>query len=457
MPTSARRVQLQEALKLALGVTLFYWLALSLNFPSPKNGAIAIAVTSLATVGESINKGVLRILGTALGIVAGLAILTVFPQSRWGFMLAMAAYIVAVSYVLLGSRRKYAWFLAGLTAAVVWSSSYLNVDGAFRVGLFRFLETAGGVAVYTVVSVVLWPRSAGNEVAALGREILGGLGGLLRRERLRGGSPEGTAKLRASVTGSLSRLEKMLEAAFSDSPSMRARKDDWRSLSTQLRSFRDALQFQQQTLGDCSGLDLEGLLPDRDTCLDTIEGRLGRLLELWNALEGAAARDDGDLLSPLRLDVSAAPSLSHADRGRLMSHVHELRRLDEDSRALLGTLHVLTGHDPATNAPRPAARASSPWDPERMLQALFPALCFVVTYLFWIYTAPPAGNALPIVGVAFGMLLTLIPMNLFKVLKALLLGIAVVSPLYMFVLLRAKLRHFEVFFHGVTSNYRLAN
>ena len=175
MPAPSRRVQLQEAFKLALSVTLFYWLALALNWPSPKNGAIAIAVTSLATVGDSLNKGLLRILGTALGVVAGLLILAGFAQSRWGFMLAMAAYVVAVSYVLQNSRHGYAWFLAGMTAAVVWSSSYLKVENAFEVGLFRFVETAGGVAVYTVVSLALWPRSAGKQVDDAGRRILEGL------------------------------------------------------------------------------------------------------------------------------------------------------------------------------------------------------------------------------------------------------------------------------------------
>ena len=104
MAAPGRRVQLQEAFKLALSVTLFYWLALSLVWPSPKNGVIAIAVTSLATIGGSLNKGLLRILGTAIGVVAGLVILTVFAQSRWGFMLAMSAYVIAVSYVLQSTR-----------------------------------------------------------------------------------------------------------------------------------------------------------------------------------------------------------------------------------------------------------------------------------------------------------------------------------------------------------------
>ncbi|MHC5053025.1 MAG: FUSC family protein [Planctomycetota bacterium] len=415
----ARRVQLQEALKLALSVTLFYWLALSLNWPSPKNGVIAIAVTSLATVGESLNKGLLRILGTAFGVAAGLVILTGFAQNRWGFMLAMAAYAVAVSYVLLGSRHRYAWFLAGMTAAVVWSSSYLNVENAFEVGLFRFVETAGGVAVYTIVSLVLWPRSAGKQVDDAGRRILEGLRELFRRERTEGGPPEGTAELRASVAGSLPQLGKVLDAAFSDTPSIRARKGAWRALPTDVRSFGDALQFHRLSIEDSRELDLDRWLPDRDADLDTIERRLDRVVDLWNTRDAPAADDDGELLSPLRLAVSDAADLSHGDRARLMNHVHELRK------------------EPAPE-PRSAADRASRWDPERLLQALFPALCFVVAYLFWVYTAPPAGSGLPIIGIVFGMLLILMPMNLFKILKLLLLGIAAVSPLYMFVLPRLE-------------------
>jgi uncharacterized membrane protein YccC len=436
MATPGRRVQLQEAFKLALSVTLFYWLALSLNWPSPKNGVIAIAVTSLATVGESLNKGLLRILGTALGVVCGLVILTACAQSRWGFMVAMTAYVVAVSYVLLGSRHRYAWFLAGMTAAVVWSSSYLKVENAFEVGLFRFVETAGGVAVYTIVSLVLWPRSAGKQVDDTGRRILEGLRELFRRERTEGGPPEGTAELRASVAGSLPQLGKVLDAAFSDTPSIRARRDAWRALPTDVRSFGDALQFHRLSIEDSRELDLDRWIPDLDTDLDTVERRLDRVLDLWDTRADPVALDDRDLASPLPLVVRDARSLSHVDRARLMNYVHELRRVDEASRSLLKTVHVLAGLDEPAPEPRSAADRASRWDPERLLQALFPALCFVVAYVFWIYTAPPAGNGLPIVGIVFGMLLILIPMNLFKVLKLLLLGIAVVSPLYMFVLPR---------------------
>jgi hypothetical protein len=415
-------------------VAVFYWLALVLRWPSPKNGAIAIAVTSLATVGDSLNKGLLRILGTAIGVAAGLLILTTFAQSRWGFMLAMAAYVMAVSYVLQNSRHGYAWFLAGMTATTVWSSSYLNSDDAFQIGLFRFVETAGGVAVYSIVSLVLWPRSAGTQVDDAGRQLLRDVGKLFQLERT--SSPD-AKELGASLAGSLAKFEKVLVAATSDTPSMRARKDSWRSLPADLRSFGDALQLWRLSIADVRELDRDRVLLDADCDLDLVARRLDRVVDLWDTREKPEPVDDDDLLSPLPLATCDTRSLSHGDRARLMNHVHDLRRVDESSRALLRRMRALARlEDPAPE--RAAAEHRARWDPERLFAALFPALCFVVAYLFWIYTNPPAGNGIAILGVAFGMVLLLVPMNLFKILKVLLLGIAVASLLYMFVLPRLE-------------------
>jgi len=433
---ASRRIQLQEALKLALSVTLFYWLALSLNWPSPSNGVIAIAVTSLATIGDSLNKGLLRIVGTALGVVAGLLITTLFAQSRWGFMLAMSAYFIAVSYLALNSRYIYAWFLAAMTAPIVWSSGYPDFDGAFLVGLSRFVETAGGVVVYTVVSLAVWPRSAAGQVGKVGGQLLEGLRELCRREGAGGEPPEETEKLRASVAGLLPAFDKALAAAFSDTPSIKARAGTWRVLSTGVRSFDETRQLFRLSVEDNRSLDLDRLIPDLDAGLETVGRRLDRVVELWNTRDDPAATEDCDLLSPVRLVVRDADGLSHLDRMRLTQQVRGFGRVDETSRALLTTVRVLAGLEEPARGPRPPAVRPSRWDPERLLQALFPALCFVATYLFWIYTNPPAGNGITTLGVAFGMLLMLVPMNLFKILKLLLIGIAAASPLYMFVLPR---------------------
>jgi len=164
-----QKIQLQEAFKLALSMMLFYWLALTMDWDLPKFGALAIVVISLSTTGASLNKGIMRVAGTGLGALAGFVLLSWFSQSPIGMLLATAVWLVFVGYFLQTTRQGDTWFNAGMLAVAVWSSSYMRVDTAFHFATTRFLETAAGVLLFTVVSVLLWPRSP----ATAGTGILG--------------------------------------------------------------------------------------------------------------------------------------------------------------------------------------------------------------------------------------------------------------------------------------------
>ena len=128
-----RRIQLQEAFKLALSMTLFYWLALWMNWDLPKFGALAIVVVSLSTTGASLNKGVMRVAGTGLGALAGFVLLSWFSQSPWGMLLGIGLYLVGVAYIMQTCRQADTWFNAGLIALAVWSSSYRRSPRSTRV------------------------------------------------------------------------------------------------------------------------------------------------------------------------------------------------------------------------------------------------------------------------------------------------------------------------------------
>ena len=81
---------LQQAFKLALSMVLFYWLALWMNWDEPKYGALAIVIISLGTTGATIEKGLMRIVGTTVGVAAGFLILSLFNHDRWATMLPFA-------------------------------------------------------------------------------------------------------------------------------------------------------------------------------------------------------------------------------------------------------------------------------------------------------------------------------------------------------------------------------
>ena len=59
--------RVKAATKTALAMVLAYGVALSMDWDNPDWAGFAVAFCSLSTVGESLNKGLLRLSGTLLG------------------------------------------------------------------------------------------------------------------------------------------------------------------------------------------------------------------------------------------------------------------------------------------------------------------------------------------------------------------------------------------------------
>ena len=78
----------KHAFKVALAMVVTYGIALSMDWDKPFWAALSVAFSSLATTGDSINRGLQRVIGTLAAGVATLALVALFPQDRWPFMLA---------------------------------------------------------------------------------------------------------------------------------------------------------------------------------------------------------------------------------------------------------------------------------------------------------------------------------------------------------------------------------
>ena len=383
-------IQLQEAFKLALSMVLFYWLALWMNWDLPKFGALAIVVISLSTTGASINKGIMRVVGTGIGALAGFALLSGFAQSPLGVLLAVAVYLVAIGYFIQTTRQGDIWFNAGFMPVAIWASSYMQVESAFHIANARFLETAAGVLIFSIVSALLWPRTSGQPLRQKGQAIWEGFGELfsLYRRQLAGKIPSaGAAKRRAKLAGDYQQMLATLEAAYSDTPVVQARKQAWELLRTDLRLFSNAQELWRESIDDCRQLDLHALLPGLDAALDTLEQRLRHGITLWQPGEqdaDAPAQGERLLLAPIETGIDSAAG------ERLSAFEHA---------------------------------------------ALFPALCWSVAWLFWFYVQPPGGPAIPMMAAAFSLSMVMSPVNLIGLLIVLLLSMFItVAPVYMFVM-----------------------
>ncbi|MEW4490620.1 FUSC family protein [Thalassoglobus sp. JC818] len=158
-PTGAKTViRHQEAFKLALSMTLFYWLALYLNWPLTEYGAFAIAIISLGTAEASIEKGSSRVLGTTVGILIGFVLLGLFNSNPCLMLLALSVNLFMIGAVMKASQYPYAWFMAAFLPLIVWADTYPHFENAFYFGTFRWLETTAGVIIFSMIEWMFWPQ-----------------------------------------------------------------------------------------------------------------------------------------------------------------------------------------------------------------------------------------------------------------------------------------------------------
>ena len=440
-----QKIQLQEAFKLALSLTLFYWLTLYMDWDMPQFGALAIVVTSFSTTGASLNKGIMRVAGTGFGALAGFVMLSWFSQSPLGMLLAMAIYVVFVAYFLQTTRQGDTWFNAGLLGVAVWSSSYMKVDTVFHFATTRFLETAAGVLLFTIVSALLWPRTSRAALQQQGQSLWEGLQTLFsgyRQQLSTGSAPAEAAELRPKLAGEYQQMLATLDAAYADTPRVRAKRRSWETLRINLRAFGSAQELWRESINDCRELDLNTLLPGLESALDTLDQRLVRGHALWDEVKTDIIEDDLDdteLMTEIALEIDdrSCKALSHFQQAALMNFATQLHALDRSSRELLQTLRILAELDPADKLLDHSKDPFQPsaWNPERLLKALFPAICWVVGYAVWIYINPPGGPAVPMMCVVFGLMMVNTPVNLFGLLIVLLLSMfVVVAPVYMFLM-----------------------
>ena len=440
--------QFHEPIKLAISMVLLYWLALWMDWDMPKYGALAIALVSLGTAGASFQKGMLRIVGTTAGLAVGMLGLALVAQDRWLTLLFHAGYLVIVGYFMPTSRYGYAWFVAGFLPSLVWASTYGKVDNFFHYASFRYLETSAGITIYTLISVLLWPRRAGDALGQQGRDFWPGLRelfGLYRGQAHDGVPPVEASELRTRLAGAMAKMWATLEAAYGDTPAIKARRRSWEDLRVTTRAFADAMELWRESIEDCRQLDRKRLLPGFESAMDTIDERLARIGDLWQVQAGGAdvEHDDRSLLAPLELDAdhAAMTDLTHFERAALLGSVQQLQLLDFTSRSLLRTMRDLAGLDVArdvesTELPRDLYRPSR-WDSLRLINALFPALCFAAAYVFWIYMDPPTGPSVPNMAATFSLVVLLTPMNILKLLPPM-VGImwCIVAPVYFLVMPR---------------------
>ncbi|OJH39479.1 FUSC family protein [Cystobacter ferrugineus] len=274
------RHQLLFGLRVSLAALTALALALALHLPNPHWAAMTVWITAQPTRGMLAERLLFRLLGTAAGALAGMALLHV-TQEPVAVVVALAIWVglcVAVGNLLRHSI-SYGTLLAGYTAGVVALPTFVPALPHHDLAGARVLATLLGVVVSGVMMWLLTPESPRHAVLrqaeALGRDALAWAGqclsgtaaaaGLAERERhllaemarieesadqLAAGSPRAYARIRA-LRGLMMALLSLLPATrLLQSRLERLQQEEDPARAALLRAWRDALALRLSALAN---------------------------------------------------------------------------------------------------------------------------------------------------------------------------------------------------------------
>ncbi|TPW35238.1 FUSC family protein [Oecophyllibacter saccharovorans] len=134
-------------LRTAFGCLLALGLAYPLEMGSPGWAPLICWAVSLTGGGESLSKARWCIMGTLLGVVAGIAITAFLPQAPWLFLPILALWTGMCLFFgsFASNFRTYGWGLAGFTTVIVAMNAIPDGNTVFWLGMSRGTNIILGV------------------------------------------------------------------------------------------------------------------------------------------------------------------------------------------------------------------------------------------------------------------------------------------------------------------------
>ena len=407
--------RLKVALRTAIAMALAYGFSLWMDWDRTYWAGLAVGLCALATDGESLNKGLLRIFGTGFAIVVLIALLSVLHQERLPTIFWYAVYIFFCAFMMAGTRNWYFWFHAGFLVAVIGTATNSDPVTTFDLVVLRGQQTLAGISIYTLVSAVLFPTTTGDVFKSKLREQIDTLDSLLHQSiaAYRGdGDEKALTDLKNRAAQQQAALPSALDAATLDTLQIFETRSSWRSIILDLGAALDAVDRWTLGFTEYANIPADERLRNLPEFVSEIQKRISGARALLDDQTVSYRPESVNLVLP----VEGATGISHFARASLILAKDQLADLERATRGLFDALAQVRGVEtvPAAAASAiPSAFSATPAglipDPERVASALRAVTGFLLAALFYIYiTDVPFWNVLIINTCAAGMMSAMI-------------------------------------------------
>ena len=353
----------KESIKTALAMTIAYGVGLQMGWDRPYWAGFAVAFISLATVGQSFNKGALRMVGTVMGAFVVLTLVALLGQQRWLFIFFLVLWFGLCTYMMAGSRHQYFWFVGGFVSLVIGVDAGLDPENAFVTAMLRVQQTGLGILVYSLVSLLLWPKSSRADLDAT---VLGQVGTQQKLfaatlQLLLGEGDRAVVKsLHAVEIAGNTRLATLLDAATTDSENVHVLENEWRNFQRASADLAETMQRWRENFAELQSLPVTQLLPGLDAYTRELDRRFTGTISMLD--DKAAQQPCTDIT--LDIDTTALQALPPFHRAALLVAQRHMRHIEELTRTLFNSSSAIGGFTDSSTSSVPAREKPGPWAPD---------------------------------------------------------------------------------------------
>lgn len=152
-------VAIKFAIKVSIAGALALYIAFCFDLNQPQWAAATAVIVAQPHSGMVISKGLARLVGTLIGTVMALILTSLFSQTPWLFIFALAVglTICTAASTVIRSAWSYAFVLGGYTTAIIVLPDLFKPLSIFDYAIARCTEICIGIVCSSVIFAILWP------------------------------------------------------------------------------------------------------------------------------------------------------------------------------------------------------------------------------------------------------------------------------------------------------------
>ncbi len=394
------------ATKASLSMALAYLIPFSQGWEQASTAATTVMlIATIGHIGDSISKGVARIIGTLMGAIIGMLLVGLFPQDRTIYLILVSLIVTVLLYLARAYKGDMTIFvLSSVTLMMMFQNG--DVENSFIYGVDKTYMTVLGISIYTLVGVFLWPVHLQDNTL----EDIASLSDLQAQIYTQKNDAEEERKtLHVKMIAQEQLLHTAVMASEENTTGVHINQAQWNDIMQSYEKIDELLLLL--TLHNTPATF--GMLPDFVHNYQRIDTEIGQMFKAISlAWKKQKTIPLPQVCLPLHREITTH-TLNHLEYAVVRATLSHAVKLHTELRVLAQKINSLISAVPSLFSPLNTQKSSAfVWgDSEHLKAALLTFIIFWSATLFWIYTNPPGGFLIVILATALSVLTTFTPLK----------------------------------------------